>query len=256
MYHYGHHHRLPCLRCHPHSYIRMVSWCDPAPQPPAHVDFNFYILKNIRTCILHYLEYYLNSDLLCFCFGRTYTKQVQHLIERCLLLHMSRDQCVKALAKHASVHPLVTLTGHLIDLTGFLTIVLASLANILDLYMYVFLAVWRELQQENREFFHAYFHSISPRHFTSKSQLSPELTSHLKKFINCTKLFICTRIKDCKPLSRILARRHAYTFTSIKCSKTIYSINFLITKLALAAITLHLQMHGAKNIANYINSYL
>ncbi|PNT14650.1 hypothetical protein POPTR_010G042300v4 [Populus trichocarpa] len=86
MYHYGHHHRLPCLRCHPHSYIRMV----------------------------------------------------QHLIERCLLLHMSRDQCVKALAKHASVHPLVTLT------------------------------VWRELQQENREFFHAYFHSISPRHFTSR----------------------------------------------------------------------------------------
>ncbi|KAL9353265.1 hypothetical protein Peur_055945 [Populus x canadensis] len=86
MYHYGHHHRLPCLRCHPHSYIRMV----------------------------------------------------QHLIERCLLLHMSRDQCVKALANHASVHPLVTLT------------------------------VWRELQKENRDFFHAYFHSISPRHFTSR----------------------------------------------------------------------------------------
>ncbi|KAJ6721880.1 hypothetical protein OIU85_024920 [Salix viminalis] len=82
MYHYGHHRRPPpCLRCHPHGYIRMV----------------------------------------------------QHLIERCLLLQMSRNQCLKALAKHARVHPLVTLT------------------------------VWRELQKENRDFFQAYFHSISPR---------------------------------------------------------------------------------------------
>lgn len=37
--------------------------------------------------------------------------QVQHLIERCLLLHMSRDECVKALAHHANIRPLVTLTG-------------------------------------------------------------------------------------------------------------------------------------------------
>ncbi|XP_034688739.1 uncharacterized protein LOC117916562 isoform X3 [Vitis riparia] len=53
------HHQLPCLHCHPHSYIRTV----------------------------------------------------QHLIERCLLLRMSRDQCIKALAEHARIWPLVTLTG-------------------------------------------------------------------------------------------------------------------------------------------------
>ncbi|XP_034688589.1 uncharacterized protein LOC117916562 isoform X1 [Vitis riparia] len=75
------HHQLPCLHCHPHSYIRTV----------------------------------------------------QHLIERCLLLRMSRDQCIKALAEHARIWPLVTLT------------------------------VWRELLKENREFFQAYFHAISPR---------------------------------------------------------------------------------------------
>ena len=40
-------------------------------------------------------------------------KQVQHLIERCLLLHMSRDQCIKALEEHASIRPLITLTGPL-----------------------------------------------------------------------------------------------------------------------------------------------
>ncbi|KAH9773196.1 transmembrane protein [Citrus sinensis] len=62
-----------------------------------------------------------------------------HLIERCLLLHMSRDQCIKALAEHAGIRPLVTLT------------------------------VWRELQKENKDFFRAYFHSISPRPFMSKT---------------------------------------------------------------------------------------
>ncbi|KAJ6903931.1 hypothetical protein NC651_021176 [Populus alba x Populus x berolinensis] len=88
MYHEGHRHLLPCLRCHPHSYIRMV----------------------------------------------------QHLIERCLLLQMSRDQCIKALDKHANIRPIVTLT------------------------------VWRGLQKENRDFFQAYSHSVHPRPFTSKSK--------------------------------------------------------------------------------------
>ncbi|KAF8040793.1 hypothetical protein BT93_B2886 [Corymbia citriodora subsp. variegata] len=57
MYHQPDH--LPCLHCHPHSYIRLV----------------------------------------------------QHLIERCLLLRMTRDQCIKALSCHAGIHPIVTFTG-------------------------------------------------------------------------------------------------------------------------------------------------
>ncbi|KAI9169034.1 hypothetical protein LWI28_005816 [Acer negundo] len=69
----------------------------------------------------------------CFhCHPHTYIRMVQHLIERCLLLHMSQDQCIKALADHASIRPLVTLT------------------------------VWRELQKENKDFFRSYFHAISP----------------------------------------------------------------------------------------------
>ncbi|KAL4198754.1 hypothetical protein AMTRI_Chr03g47600 [Amborella trichopoda] len=80
-----HHNNLPCLHCHPHSYIRMV----------------------------------------------------QHLIERCLLLCMDLDACVVALAKHARIQPLVTVT------------------------------VWKGLLKENRGFFHAYFRATSqhPSHY-------------------------------------------------------------------------------------------
>ncbi|KAE8698967.1 Plant-specific transcription factor YABBY family protein [Hibiscus syriacus] len=70
-----HHHLVPCLHCHPHSYIRMV----------------------------------------------------QHLIERCLLLHMNQNQCVKALAQYASIRPCITIT------------------------------VWRELEKENTDFFEHIF---------------------------------------------------------------------------------------------------
>ncbi|KAL8121238.1 hypothetical protein AgCh_018107 [Apium graveolens] len=45
---------------------------------------------------------------------------------------MDRDQCIKALSKHAGILPPVTLT------------------------------VWRELMKENREFFHAYSRTIYP----------------------------------------------------------------------------------------------
>ncbi|GMI87768.1 hypothetical protein like AT1G10657 [Hibiscus trionum] len=56
---------------------------------------------------------------------------VQHLIERCLLLHMNQQQCVMALAQFASIRPCITIT------------------------------VWRELEKENRDFFRAYFRAVS-----------------------------------------------------------------------------------------------
>ncbi|GAB2280481.1 hypothetical protein Dimus_015108 [Dionaea muscipula] len=64
---------------------------------------------------------------------------VQHLIERCLLLRMSCEQCIKALEEHAKIRPQVTLT------------------------------VWRELLKENRGFFHAYFHGLSSRPLLRRS---------------------------------------------------------------------------------------
>nr|GLL49971.1 uncharacterized protein LOC109157426 [Ipomoea trifida] len=65
------------------------------------------------------------------CHPHSYIRMVQSLIERCLLLNMDREQCVKALARHARIRPLVTLT------------------------------VWRELQKENKGFFHQYLTQVS-----------------------------------------------------------------------------------------------
>ncbi|XVF58036.1 hypothetical protein PTKIN_Ptkin07bG0030200 [Pterospermum kingtungense] len=63
------------------------------------------------------------------CQPQDYIRMVQHMIERCLLFHMGRDDCVKALAKHANIEPIITLK------------------------------FWKELLKENKAFFHAYFQS-------------------------------------------------------------------------------------------------
>ncbi|PIA38890.1 hypothetical protein AQUCO_02700234v1 [Aquilegia coerulea] len=49
-----------------------------------------------------------------------------HLIEKCLIFHMSEDECMEALSKHANIKPVITRT------------------------------VWKELEKENKEFFEAY----------------------------------------------------------------------------------------------------
>nr|ABK26763.1 unknown [Picea sitchensis] len=68
-----------------------------------------------------------NSSLCKYKRRLVYIRTVQRLIEKCLLFHMDLRDCVHALAKHASIHPLVTLT------------------------------VWKGLVRENQEFFRAYF---------------------------------------------------------------------------------------------------
>ncbi|KAA0062222.1 hypothetical protein IC582_023502 [Cucumis melo] len=55
-----------------------------------------------------------------------YIHMVQHLIEKCLIFHMNKDECIEALSKHANISPVITST------------------------------VWKELEKENREFFEAY----------------------------------------------------------------------------------------------------
>ncbi|CAI5493911.1 unnamed protein product [Closterium sp. Naga37s-1] len=57
---------------------------------------------------------------------RSYVQMVQHLIERCLLLNLSREECVVALAKHAGVKPAITAT------------------------------VWKALEKENQSYFVEY----------------------------------------------------------------------------------------------------
>eukprot|EP00271_Cylindrocystis_brebissonii_P012532 TRINITY_DN311_c0_g2_i1.p1 TRINITY_DN311_c0_g2~~TRINITY_DN311_c0_g2_i1.p1 ORF type:complete len:152 (-),score=16.13 TRINITY_DN311_c0_g2_i1:800-1255(-) len=58
--------------------------------------------------------------------SRSYILTVQRLIEKCLTLTMDRNACVRALARHAGVKPIVTLT------------------------------VWKELEQANPDFFLSY----------------------------------------------------------------------------------------------------
>ncbi|XP_074294110.1 uncharacterized protein LOC141621773 [Silene latifolia] len=52
--------------------------------------------------------------------------KVHHSIEKCLIFHMTKQECMEALSKHANINPIITST------------------------------VWNELEKENREFFKAY----------------------------------------------------------------------------------------------------
>ncbi|MED6144696.1 hypothetical protein PIB30_118473 [Stylosanthes scabra] len=59
----------------------------------------------------------------------SYIHMVQHLIEKCLIFHMTKEECMEALSKHANIKPVITST------------------------------VWNELEKENKEFFEAYSES-------------------------------------------------------------------------------------------------
>ncbi|CAL5210267.1 unnamed protein product [Lathyrus oleraceus] len=61
----------------------------------------------------------------------SYIHLVQHLIEKCLIFHMTKEECMEALSKHAHINPIITST------------------------------VWNELEKENREFFEPYMKSKS-----------------------------------------------------------------------------------------------
>nr|GMD54583.1 uncharacterized protein LOC109186168 isoform X1 [Ipomoea batatas] len=59
----------------------------------------------------------------------SYIHMVQHLIEKCLIFNMTKEECMEALSKHANIKPVITST------------------------------VWNELEKENKEFFEAYSQS-------------------------------------------------------------------------------------------------
>ncbi|XP_021739623.1 uncharacterized protein LOC110706020 [Chenopodium quinoa] len=56
----------------------------------------------------------------------SYIHMVQHLIEKCMIFKMTKEECMEALSKHANIKPVITST------------------------------VWKELEKENKEFFEAY----------------------------------------------------------------------------------------------------
>ncbi|KAF2591097.1 hypothetical protein F2Q70_00039931 [Brassica cretica] len=90
-------------------------------------------------CTTHHDDQPQQQNLPCLhCDPHSYIHMVQHMIERCIILRMSRDECVQALDHHATIPPLVTLT------------------------------VWRGLERENKDFFETYEHSFSAEPFSSK----------------------------------------------------------------------------------------
>ncbi|VFQ80346.1 unnamed protein product [Cuscuta campestris] len=79
---------------------------------------------------------------------------VQHLIEKCLIFHMTKEECMEALSKHANIEPVITAT------------------------------VWKELEKENREFFAAYAQSQTKPDRMSQAETSAmieKMISHRDK---------------------------------------------------------------------------
>ncbi|KAL8232013.1 hypothetical protein R6Q57_001791 [Mikania cordata] len=76
----------------------------------------------------------------------SYIHMVQHMIEKCLIFHMSKEECMEALSKHANIKPVITST------------------------------VWNELEKENKEFFESYSKSQSSN---GSNRMSDAETSEL-----------------------------------------------------------------------------
>nr|XP_043617012.1 uncharacterized protein LOC122588861 [Erigeron canadensis] len=76
----------------------------------------------------------------------SYIHMVQHMIEKCLIFKMSKEECMEALSKHANIKPVITST------------------------------VWKELEKENKEFFESYSASQSS---SGSNRLSEAQTSEL-----------------------------------------------------------------------------
>ncbi|XP_012072951.1 uncharacterized protein LOC105634672 [Jatropha curcas] len=80
----------------------------------------------------------------------SYIHMLQHLIEKCLIFNMTKEECMEALSKHANIDPIITST------------------------------VWIELEKENKEFFEAYAQSK-----INDDRMSEQETSQMiQKFIS------------------------------------------------------------------------
>ncbi|KAE7996853.1 hypothetical protein FH972_001542 [Carpinus fangiana] len=76
----------------------------------------------------------------------SYIHLVQHLIEKCLIFHMTKQECMRALSEHANIEPVITST------------------------------VWNELEKENKRFFEAYAQSLESK---ADDQMSEEETRQM-----------------------------------------------------------------------------
>ncbi|KAF8021953.1 hypothetical protein BT93_G2174 [Corymbia citriodora subsp. variegata] len=74
----------------------------------------------------------------------SYIHMVHHLIEKCLIFRMSKEECMEALSKHANIKPVITST------------------------------VWNQLEKENKEFFEEY---VQPQ--SKDDRMSQEETNQM-----------------------------------------------------------------------------
>ncbi|XP_059458800.1 uncharacterized protein LOC132188383 [Corylus avellana] len=82
----------------------------------------------------------------------SYIHLVQHLIEKCLIFHMTKQECMKALSKHGNIQPVITST------------------------------VWNELEKENKRFFEAYAQSHESK--ADDQMLEEETMQMIQKMIS------------------------------------------------------------------------
>ncbi|KAJ0103567.1 hypothetical protein Patl1_06252 [Pistacia atlantica] len=75
--------------------------------------FSFSLHRSIT--YLHARRSLLSFFLLRFIMGDSsgsYIHMVQHLIEKCLIFRMTKEECMEALSKHADIKPVITSTAY------------------------------------------------------------------------------------------------------------------------------------------------
>ncbi|XP_062156898.1 uncharacterized protein LOC133864543 [Alnus glutinosa] len=121
------------------SFRRICSWYDPLITWKMQPNGNPTRQKNVL--LIKIRDYRIMGDSS----SASYIHMVQHLIEKCLIFHMTKEECMEALSKHANIKPVITST------------------------------VWNELEKENKEFFEAYAESKSK----ADDRMSEEETSRM-----------------------------------------------------------------------------
>ncbi|KAK6270846.1 hypothetical protein POUND7_007944 [Theobroma cacao] len=93
--------------------------------------------------------------------SQSYIRLVQHLIEKCLIFKMTKEECMVALSKHANIKPVITSTA-----------IPSHTKNLSIRIEFCFRWVWNELEKENKEFFEAYAQSQSKQDRMSEEETS------------------------------------------------------------------------------------
>ncbi|WRX12200.1 Conserved hypothetical protein CHP01589 [Theobroma cacao] len=128
--------------------------------------------------------------------SQSYIRLVQHLIEKCLIFKMTKEECMEALSKHANIKPVITSTAiasHTKNLSiriefcfrwglFFPSHILTyrpnekSTSDLIEPVSYTISEpgnpIWNELEKENKEFFEAYAQSQSKQDRMSEEETS------------------------------------------------------------------------------------